>query len=252
VVWNLLSNAVKFTPRGGRVRVVMEQVASRVEIRVSDTGEGISQRFLPHIFERFRQADASTSRRHGGLGLGLALVKQFVELHGGTVQAASDGPGRGSTFVVALPLAILTELERDAPALPPRLEPTASAVDLRGIATLVVEDDRDALALVQRMLERSGATVATAPSAEAAIELLGQREFDVIVSDIGLPGEDGFALMAEVRRLHITTPAIALTAFARAEDRTRALAAGYQYHVAKPVEAAELLTAVASLHGHTA
>jgi PAS domain S-box-containing protein len=255
VVWNLLSNAVKFTPRGGRVEVMLTPKNSHVEIRVTDTGEGISAEFLPHVFDRFRQADSSTSRTHGGLGIGLALVKELVELHGGTVRAASSGKGQGTTFVIELPGAIVSD---DDPLYAPAHPNTPSdeinlavPMQLRGIKVLVVENEADALAMVRRALEDSEAEVGAALSAGEALEMLAAETFDVIVSDIGMPVQDGYALMAEVRRRGIPTPALALTAFARAEDRTRSLLSGYQAHVSKPVEIAELLATVASLAHRT-
>jgi CheY-like chemotaxis protein len=249
VVWNLLANAIKFTPRDGHVQIVVARVNSHVEIRVSDTGEGIAPTFLPLVFERFRQADASASRMHGGLGLGLAVVKQLVELHGGTVAAASDGPGRGAMFTVALPLAIVQPR-----AAEPRVHPLSAHAPPRptelplldGVSILVVDDERDALQLVAKVFEDRGAVVTTSASADNALELAFARPFDVIVSDIGMPGRDGYELIKECRARGLTTPAIALTAYARSEDRTKALSSGYQGHVAKPVEVAELLAAVAA------
>jgi signal transduction histidine kinase/ActR/RegA family two-component response regulator len=250
VVWNLLANAVKFTPRGGRVQVVLARVNSHVEITVGDSGEGIAPEFVPHLFERFRQADASTSRPHGGLGLGLALVKQLVELHGGKVTAASPGLGLGSTFVVHLPLAIVQahsaepRLHPHAPDSRPRDLPAAS---LQGLSILVVDDERDSLDVVAHLLRSSGGDVVAASSAAEALELALARPFDVIVSDIGMPGRDGYDLMKDCRANGVTAPAIALTAYARSEDRTKALSSGYQTHVAKPVEAAEIIATVAAL-----
>jgi signal transduction histidine kinase/ActR/RegA family two-component response regulator len=251
VVWNLLSNAVKFTPRGGRVEVMLTRINSHVEIRVTDSGEGISAEFLPYVFDRFRQADSSTSRTHGGLGIGLALVKEFVELHGGTVRAASSGKGQGTTFVIELPGAIVSDDE----SLYSRVHPNAQSGEitagvplrLSGIKVLVVEDEPDALAIVRRALEDSDAEVGAALSAGEALEILTAETFDVIISDIGMPVQDGYALIAEVRTRGIQTPAVALTAFARTEDRTRSLLSGYQAHVSKPVEIPELLATVASL-----
>jgi signal transduction histidine kinase len=251
IVWNLLANAIKFTPRDGRVQVVVARVNSHVEIRVSDTGEGIAPEFLPQVFERFRQADASPSRAHGGLGLGLAVVKQLVELHGGKVTAASEGLGRGATFTVHLPLA-LTRPPVDEPRVHP-LSPeggadrTLTLPRLDGLSILAVDDEKDALQLAARLFEDRGAVVATAGSADEALALAFTREFDVIVSDIGMPERDGYELMKECRARGLTTPAIAVTAYARSEDRTKALSSGYQGHVAKPVEVAELLATVAAV-----
>jgi PAS domain S-box-containing protein len=253
VVWNLLSNAVKFTPRGGAVQVMLARCDSHVEIRVSDTGEGIAPEFVPYIFERFRQADASASRSHGGLGLGLALVKQFVELHGGKVRAASEGLGKGSTFVIELPLGSHGEGDREGHPLQrtlEALEPTRQGgVPLKGIRVLVVDDEPDALAMVRRVLEESEAAVSTALSSDAALGLLERESFDVIVSDIGMPNGDGYKLIADARARGIHTPAVALTAFARVEDRMKAMSSGYQAHLPKPVETNELLGTVASLAG---
>jgi PAS domain S-box-containing protein len=245
VVWNLVSNAVKFSPPGGRVGVSLRRVDSHVEIVVSDEGEGISPDFLPHVFDRFRQQDASTTRRHGGLGLGLAIVRQLVELHGGTIRALSEGAGKGATFVVALPLvAVQAEgMERAAPDIaPPRLESQR---------ILVVDDEPDARSMLLRLLESYGAVVEAASSAAEALGMLEARGYDVLVSDIGMPHMDGYELIRrvrascaeEVRRI----PALALTAFTRSEDRRRALLAGYQMHVGKPVDPAELVTMVSSL-----
>jgi CheY-like chemotaxis protein len=250
VVWNLLTNAVKFTARDGRVQVVLARVNSHVEIRVSDTGQGIEPEFLPHLFERFRQADASASRTHGGLGLGLALVKQLVELHGGKVTATSGGVGHGATFVVHLPLAIVHPRDDE-----PRVHPLASDIHLRdsarpslhGLAILVVDDEPDSLGMVAQLLRSSGGAVSTAGSAAEALRLALARAFDVIISDVGMPGRDGYDFIKDCRARGVTAPAIALTAYARSEDRTKALSSGYQTHVAKPVEAAELLASVVAL-----
>ncbi|MFT3767939.1 MAG: ATP-binding protein [Minicystis sp.] len=245
IVTNLIANAIKFTPPGGRVSVSLAEREDRAEITVADTGQGISAEFLPHVFDRFRQADASTTRRHGGLGLGLAIVKHLVESHGGAVRAESAGAGLGATFTVTLPCA---EGRVSATAAPPIPSEPAS---LRGVRVLVLDDERDTRELVQRLLEEHEAEVDAAASAEQALALLKSHAPDVIVSDIGMPGMDGYALMREVRREGAEkaseVPAVALTAFARAEDRQRALSAGYQAHLAKPIEPAELVATVASL-----
>ena len=245
VIWNLLSNAVKFTPRGGEVRVELATKNERAEIHVNDTGDGIAPEFLPHLFERFRQADASASRQHGGLGIGLALVKQLVDLHGGEVRVHSAGKGRGSLFVVELLLAGADSwLE---PRRPPLEVAAQASARLKGVRALVVDDEQDALALVRRILEESQATVGTALSADEALRALESGEFDLLISDIGMPGRDGYDLAREMRSRGILIPAVALTAFARAEDRAKALRSGYQAHVTKPVNAVELLTTVAAL-----
>ena len=256
VMWNLLSNAVKFTPKGGHVRVTLGRIDSHVEVAVTDTGEGIDAAFLPHVFDRFRQADATTTRRHGGLGLGLSIVKQLVELHGGSVTVASPGPGRGTTFVVALPVTA-AHPAADADDAPPRpgTPPPAGAAaappaDLSGLRVLVVDDEADARGMVKRLLEDAGAAAAVTASVDDAVDLVATGGFDVLVSDIGMPAEDGYSLIRRVRALPAaaggTIPAIALTAYARTEDRVRAVAAGFQTHLAKPVEAAELIATVAA------
>jgi signal transduction histidine kinase/CheY-like chemotaxis protein len=254
VVWNLLTNAVKFTPRGGAIDVIVQRVDSHVELEVRDSGMGISPQFLPHMFERFRQADSSTTRKYGGLGLGLSIVKQLVELHGGSVVARSPGEGQGSTFTVSLPLRAV----RDS-AAPPGEHPTtaraprgdAPEVSLAGLTVLVVDDEVDARDLVQAVLTQAGAEVLAAASAVEGVALVTSHRPDVIVSDIGMPGCDGYQFIRDVRGLGSAgggkTPAIALTAFARSEDRTRAMLAGYQVHVSKPIEARELVATIRSL-----
>jgi PAS domain S-box-containing protein len=259
VVWNLLSNAVKFTPKGGKAEVRLERVNSHVEILVADTGAGIAPEFLPHVFERFRQLDASTTRRHGGLGLGLAIVRHLVELHGGTVRVKSPGEGQGSTFVVGLPLSVAHLTPGEGVRIHPRTEELAPAdpcrddpaLDLKGIRVLVVDDEPDARETLQQILEHCNAEARTVGSAAEAIKLLESWRPDVLLSDIGMPGEDGYDLIRRVRELPAErggrTPAAALTAFARGEDRRRALRAGFQMHVAKPVDLQELAAVVASL-----
>jgi PAS domain S-box-containing protein len=252
VVWNLLTNAVKFTPRGGQVDVLLRRVDSQLELTVADTGSGIPPAFLPHVFDRFRQADSSATRTHGGLGLGLSIVKQLVEMHGGTVHAASAGEDQGATFIVRLPLSALRpEAGEQHPAAP--IASPALALDLAGVRVLVVDDEPDARALLAHLLGEHGAVVQSAASADEALQAFAERPPDVLVSDIGMPGRDGYQLIRELRALPVEaggrTPAIALTAFARSEDRTRALLAGYQLHVAKPIEPHELLAALASMAG---
>ena len=259
VFWNLLSNAIKFTPRHGRVQIVLERIDSHLEISVIDSGEGIAPEFLPHVFDRFRQQDASTTRRHGGLGLGLAIVKQLVELHGGSVTAHSDGPGTGATFRVMLPLMVFQpesgEKRRHPQAQFAPLTAPAASIRLDGVTVLVVDDEPDARGVVKRLLQDRKARVLTAGRAAEALAILQAERPDVLVSDIGMPDEDGYALIRRVRALDPQcgglTPAVALTAYARSEDRMKAILAGFQMHVSKPVEAAELLTMVASLAGKT-
>ncbi len=248
VVWNLLSNAIKFTPSGGRVRVTVDRDDTHVIVRVADTGQGIAAEFLPYIFDRFRQADSTMTRAHGGLGLGLAIVHHLVTLHRGTVTASSDGRDRGATFTVRVPLAPLPSVAR-------RSEDAATGVDrlppLAGIRVLVVDDDADARDLVTAVLAQSGADVVTAASTAEALDALARARPHVLVSDLAMPGDDGYALIERVRQLGLDrggrVPAVALTAFARADDRNRALAAGYAVHVAKPVEPATLVEIVARL-----
>ena len=260
VFWNLLANGIKFTPRGGRVQVVLERVNSNIEVSVSDTGEGIQPEFLPYVFDRFRQADASTTRRHGGLGLGLAISRQLVELHGGSIRARSAGEGQGATFTVALPLvAVAPEEEVPEESRPGGHIPTPASLEhritLKGVRVMMVDDEPDARELMQRLLESYGAQVVTAASAAEAFAYLSNGRFDVLVSDIAMPGEDGYAFLARVRALGRerggNIAALALTAYARGEDRVRAVLAGFQMHIAKPVEAVELVTMVASLAGRT-
>jgi PAS domain S-box-containing protein len=257
VVWNLLSNAVKFTPRGGRVELRLERVSSHVEIVVADSGVGISPEFQPHVFDRFRQFDASAARSHGGLGLGLAIVRHLVELHGGTVAVRSPGPDQGSTFVVTLPLSIARLDAPDRRVHPHAAEETAAAcredpaLNLRGIRVLIVDDEPDARETLLEILEHCDAEVLAVGSADEALRELERFKPHVLLSDIGMPGEDGYALIRRVRELPPErggrVPAAALTAFARGEDRRRALLAGFQMHVPKPVEVNELATVVATL-----
>ena len=254
IIWNLVMNAVKFTPKGGRIQVHLQRVNSHVEIVVSDTGQGIPPYVLPFIFDRFRQADSSSTRSHGGLGIGLALVKYLTELHGGSVAVQSPGEGQGATFIVKLPLTIAAI--SGGPVS--RLHPTAETIEapqqgprLDGLRVLVVDDDQDALELTSSIVIRAGAEVRTCLSAPAALALLQQWRPDVLVSDIEMPGEDGHSLIRKVRALeHVrggTTPAVALTAYGRTQDRMLSLTAGYSMHVPKPVDPGELTTIIASL-----
>jgi PAS domain S-box-containing protein len=263
VVWNLLMNAIKFTPKGGRVQVRLERVNSHIEIIVADTGTGINPEMLPHVFERFRQADQSSTRSYGGLGLGLAIVRHLVESHGGTVEADSLGQGQGATFTVKLPLMATrsTEAKTEKPA--ERVHPTAHSdgaatqlgcpSELQGLHVLVVDDDEDARRLVRTVLESCDARVTTVSNAADALSALQSSRPDVLISDLGMPAEDGYSLIKKVRALPRQqggqTPAAALTAYARAEDRMRVLRSGFQIHLPKPVEPAELVAVVANLVG---
>jgi signal transduction histidine kinase/ActR/RegA family two-component response regulator len=255
VIWNLLSNAIKFTPRGGRVQVRLERVNSHVEISVSDTGAGISPEFLPHVFDRFRQADQRTTRQHGGMGLGLSIVRHLVELHGGTVRAESAGLGEGSTFTVLLPVAPVYQAEaageRVHPAARDTLPSYECAERLDGLRVLVVDDEPDTRELLMAGLGQCGAEVTVTASASEALAAIELAAPALIISDIGMPDVDGYELMRQIRRLPADKggkiPAIALTAYARTEDRLQALRAGYQMHVTKPVELAELVAVVSSL-----
>jgi signal transduction histidine kinase/ActR/RegA family two-component response regulator len=258
VAWNLLSNAIKFTPKGGRVDVRLTRKESSVVLTVSDTGRGLSAAFLPHIFERFRQADSTITRQYGGLGLGLAIVKHLVELHGGTVVASSPGENRGATFTVSIPVRAVA-MERPAQHQDPTKasEPTAQAAGaaqgaISGLRVLVVDDEADARALVSFVLRRHGADAMPAGSAGEAWALLEQRPFDVLLSDLGMPLESGYELIRRLRaweaeRGRRRLPAVALTAFAGRGDADRALADGFDLHVSKPVDPAALVAAVAVL-----
>ena len=261
VVWNLLSNAVKFTPKNGRIEVAVLRLDSQIEISVRDSGEGISTDFLPYVFDRFRQADGKTTRSHSGLGLGLAIVRQLVELHGGTVSAHSDGPGRGAMFTLRLPVLAVNRVAgsttaasvlysgkiRDGLSIEcsPRLD---------GVRVLVVDDDLETREMLYAVLSQCNAEVFTAASAAEALQEIKRRKPDVLVSDLGMPEQDGYELIRQVREMESTndksaTPALALTAYAKAEDRVRALAGGYQVHLSKPVEPAEFVLVVANLAG---
>ncbi len=255
VVWNLLSNAVKFTPKNGRIQVHLEWADSNVQICVSDTGEGIDAAFLPYVFERFRQADASSTRHHGGLGLGLAIVRQLVELHGGSVSAESAGPGQGSTFKVSLPVSLL---QRPFPPMQ-RMEDTLTQEaenggsrhppSLKGLRILVIDDEPESLHVVGAALSHCEAEVLTASSVASGLELFSRCAPNIVICDIGMPREDGFAFARKMRTLEQGrrrwTPAIALTAYARPEDRARILGAGFQVHMVKPVDPFELIAVIA-------
>jgi CheY-like chemotaxis protein len=253
IVWNLLSNGVKFTRSGGSVEVRLQRINSHVEIVVADTGVGIHPNFLPHVFDRFRQADGSTTRNYGGLGLGLAIVRHLVELHGGTARAESAGENHGSKFTVRLPLMVSTEHQVEVPIAVAAIAASARdrQLSLAGLRVLIVDDELDARALLTAMLERCGAEVVSAGSASEGLESIERWRPDVLVADIGMPVEDGYGLIRRVRALPKDrggqTPALALTAYARTEDRVRAITEGYQVHLAKPVDRVELATVVASL-----
>ncbi len=257
VLWNLVSNAIKFTPREGSVKVLLHRTDSHAEIAVSDSGEGIDPEFLPHMFDRFSQANSSTTRGHAGLGLGLSIVRHLVELHGGTVSAQSAGRGQGAAFIVRLPLApprLARRLARVEAGSESSAEDDSVAPVLEGLQALVVEDEPDMRELLARVLKESGAAVIPTSSTEEALAALERCRPDVLISDIGMPEQDGYTLIQKVRNLEAQiqrepVPAIALTAYARAEDRDRALEAGYQVHLPKPIEPGELIGAVARLAG---
>ena len=255
-IWNILSNAVTFTPKGGTIEVGVERLESHLELTVKDSGAGIKQEFLANVFDRFRQADSSLTRSHGGLGLGLAIVKQLVTLHGGVVRAESPGEGKGSSFIVSLPLAPVSNQKMTA-SLATRVpfDPDGGEMTLRGLKVLVIEDEPDARELIKETLIQAEAAVFTAASAAEGLEILKNRRPDVLISDIGMPEVDGYEFVRAVRSLPAAqggrTPAIALTAFAHSADRTKALLAGFQRHLSKPVESQELIATVGSLTGWT-
>jgi PAS domain S-box-containing protein len=255
VIWNLLSNAIKFTPRGGRVQIRSERVNSHLEIVVSDTGQGISPDFLPHVFDRFRQADQKASRQHGGMGLGLAIVRHLVELHGGNVSATSEGEGQGATFTVRLPISPIYQVDpsgaRVHPAARDLLPPNDTTERLDGLRILIVDDEPDTRDLLRQGLEYCGANVRLAGSAAEAVDAIVAEVPDIMISDIGMPGIDGYDLIRQIRELPADAggkvAAVALTAYTRVEDRLQALRAGYDMHVPKPVELAELVAVAASV-----
>jgi PAS domain S-box-containing protein len=258
VVWNLMSNAVKFTPRGGKVEVLLERIDSHLQISVRDDGIGIEPHFLPQMFDRFRQADASTTRAQGGLGLGLSIAKQLVELHGGSLRATSEGLGHGAAFIVVLPLAATHRADSREQRATSSSKASSLPADLSlaGVKVLVVDDEADARQLVEQLLVDCAARVYTAATAAEALALVEATRPDLVLSDIGMPECDGYQFIQQLRRLPAErggrTPAIALTAFARSEDRVRTMVAGYQMHLSKPVEPHELLAAVGSLSGRIA
>jgi PAS domain S-box-containing protein len=259
VIWNLLSNAIKFTPRGGNVQVRMERVDSHLQIVVADSGQGIPQEFLPHVFDRFRQIDQSSTRQHGGLGLGLALVRHLVELHGGSVAATSPGPGQGSTFTIVLPVVPIYHVNAEGVQVHPTARTLLPSADycasLEGLMILIVDDEHDTRELLRTSLSECGAQVTVAGSVEEAFAAFAASIPDILISDIGMPDVDGYELIRRLRELPLECggkiPAIALTAYARVEDRLKALRAGFQMHVPKPVELAELVTVVASVAGRS-
>jgi len=253
VFWNLLANAVKFTPKDGRIEVRLFQLDSQVQIQVADNGQGISPEFLPHVFDRFLQANSTTTREYGGLGLGLSIVRHLVELHGGTVQAESEGLGKGATFTVTLPIrAVDYNLDRSERQSQLHKEETAIAPpSLEGLRIVVVDDEADARDLLDTVLTQYGAQVVTRATARDTIDAIGQFQPHILVSDIGMPEEDGYSLIHRLRQLPPEQggkiPALALTAYARAEDRARALEAGFQQHIAKPVNPDKLAAVVSEL-----
>jgi CheY-like chemotaxis protein len=255
IVWNQLSNAIKFTPRGGKVQLRLARVNSHVEVVVSDTGRGIAPDFLPYVFERFRQADASFSREHGGLGLGLAIAKQLAELHGGTITASSGGLGTGATFALKLPLMIVHQQPPEsAPRQHPHTDRAAPQLEpaprIDGVRVLAVDDEPDSLNLLRAVLEEAGATVTTARTGAAALDILRADPPDVLVADIGMPGMDGLQLIRVIRQMDEpvrSIPAAALTAYARSHDRITSLASGFHMHLVKPIDPLELIVAIATL-----
>jgi PAS domain S-box-containing protein len=254
VFWNLLTNAVKFTPSGGHIDLVMERVNSHVEVSVEDSGIGIKPEFLAFVFDRFRQADSSTTRRHGGLGLGLSIVKHLVELHGGSVRVKSAGEGQGTTFIVAMPISVIRMEESSLTERPAFSDADISTIELPSLAgtrALVVDDQPDARILISRLIEEYGGRCLLAESGAEALKLLADGDVNILISDIGMPDFDGYQLIRKIRSMKPASirnlPAIALTAYARADDRQRALLAGFQMHVSKPVEPRELVAGIASL-----
>jgi signal transduction histidine kinase/ActR/RegA family two-component response regulator len=267
-VWNLLSNAVKFTREGGNIEARLGRAEGQIEITVSDTGIGIEPKFLPHVFDRFRQADASSTREYGGLGIGLAIVRHIIEMHGGSVSASSPGKGQGAAFNIRLPLISATRMsqlanavnaanaERSRPGAPPPKDRMSfeNGHRLDGVRALLVEDNLDTLEMLKFIFAESGAEVIAAASVDEALDSLDRFKPDVLISDIAMPDRDGYDLIREIRSREPEQggkiPAVAVTAYARAEDRVRVLAAGFQMHIAKPIDPDELIAVVASLTGH--
>ena len=259
IVWNPLSNAIKFTPKGGRIQVKVERIESHVEISVRDSGAGISKEFLPFVFDRFRQADASTTRVNGGLGLGLSIVRQLVELHGGTARVSSEGENKGATFIIILPFLSVISDHDEIDAVYPNDSDEAFSFEgmpsLAGLRILVVDDEQDTRELIREVLLECGSEVITAHSVAEALVALKTHHPSILISDLGMPDEDGYSLISKVRALPPDQggliPAAALTAYARAEDRMKVLRAGFQFHLPKPVDSAELVTVVANLAGRS-
>jgi PAS domain S-box-containing protein len=257
IVWNLLTNAVKFTPKGGRIQVKVQRIDSHVEVVVSDSGIGIKKEFLPYVFDRFRQADATTTRVHGGLGLGLSIVHQLVDLHGGSVSVQSEGEGKGATFTISLPFVGVISNVPDAGSEQQTQSDEIITLEglpsLQGLKVLVVDDEADTRELIGEVLKECGSEVITSRSVAEALVALEQHKPDILISDLGMPDEDGYSLISKIRALPSERggqiPAAALTAYARAEDRMRVLRSGFQFHLPKPVDSAELVTVVASLAG---
>jgi CheY-like chemotaxis protein/anti-sigma regulatory factor (Ser/Thr protein kinase) len=255
VVWNLVSNAVKFTPRGGRVAVRVTRTGHEVRLAVSDSGAGIERASLPRLFERFWQSDSSTTRTHGGLGLGLAVVRHLVELHGGTVHAESEGEGRGATFTITLPALAAARAGDESRPHQSAQRAATSAPRLEGLRLLVVDDDQDTCQIIGTVLEAEGAAVRTCLSASQALQGLETWVPNILESDIAMPGEDGYTLIRKIRARKAEAGgrmmAVALTAYGGDEDRMRALSAGFQMHLGKPIEPNQLVSAVASVAGHS-
>jgi CheY-like chemotaxis protein len=254
VIWNLLSNAIKFTPENGTVGIRLARDGNQLAISVTDTGSGIDPAFLPYVFERFRQQDGAPTRRHGGLGLGLSIVRHIVELHGGSVNASSEGQGEGATFVVRVPVAAPAPADGRTPLDPLSIADIEDPPELDGLTILLVENEPDARSLVCAVLERCGARVLTAGGAADALEQLEQEMPAILLSDLALPDDEGYALIRRIRARADdlrSIPAAALTAFATPADRARALFAGYQAHIPKPLEPSELAAVVAALAGRS-
>jgi CheY-like chemotaxis protein/anti-sigma regulatory factor (Ser/Thr protein kinase) len=251
VVWNLLSNAIKFTPPGGAIDVGVKRAGDAIEVSVRDSGVGIDAAFLPHVFERFRQAESSPSRQHGGLGLGLAIVRHLVEAHGGTVSVSSDGPGSGAVFVFRLPLDGVKPR-----MLPPVAAKRAALPGITGLRILIADDDADARDVLKMLLEAYGTEVVTVASATAALAAMAATAFDALIADIGMPNEDGYSLMRSIRKLPhdaaARIPAIAVTAYASLRERDDAIAAGFTAHLGKPFDPDRLIATLAELAGTVA